>query len=96
MGDYFLEPRAQRDVRDIREFISDSSPAAARRVMERLEQVFSNLADSPFLGRERPDLGTDLRGFPAIGYIIIYRPSVYGVEIMRVVRGSRDLNRLFR
>ena len=96
MGDYFLAPPAQRDIRDIREFTSDYSPIAARQIMERLEGVFSNLADNPFLGRERPDLGTGLRSFPASGYVIVYRPLASGAEIMRVAHGSRDISRLFR
>lgn len=96
MGDYILEPQAQRDIRDIREFISDYSVAAAGQFMERLESGFSSLADHPFIGRERPELGIDLRSLVVDNYVIIYRPADSGVEIVRVVNGSRDINRLFR
>ena len=96
MGDYFLEPQAQRDVRDIREFISDHSVAAAGRLMERLEIGFRNLADHPFIGRERPELGVDLRSRAVENYVIIYRPVASGVEIVRVINGARDISRLFQ
>ena len=96
MGDYFLEPQAQRDVRDIREFISDHSVAAAGRFMERLELGFRNLANHPFIGRERPDLGVDLCSRAVDNYVIIYRPVDFGIEIVRVINGARDLNHLFQ
>lgn len=96
MGDYILDPQAQRDIRDIREFISDYSVAAAVRSMERLESGFRNLADNPFIGWERSELGIDLRSRAVNNYLIIYRPLDSGTEIVRVINGSRDINRLFR
>ena len=97
MGDYILNPHAQRDIRDIREFIADRSPAAAGRLMTRLTANFRSLAANPFLGRERPDLGPDLRSFPVENnYIIIYSLSGAGIEIIRVLHGSRDLPTLFQ
>ena len=97
MGDYILNPQAQRDLRDIWEYISDHSIAAASRKMERLARAFDNLAANPFLGWERPDLAPDLRSFLVENnYIIIYSLSGAGIEIIRVLHGSRDLPSLFR
>jgi toxin ParE1/3/4 len=36
-----------------------------------------------------------LRYFPVKNYLILYRQLADGVEIMRVVHGSRDLGALF-
>ena len=95
MGDYFLEPQARRDVRDIQEFVSDYSVAAAGRLMERLERGLLNLADNPLMGRERPDLAENLRSFLVEEYIIYYYPMEDGIEVARIVHGARDASRLF-
>ncbi len=47
------------------------------------------------MGRARPELPSGLRSFPVGNYLILYRPTDYGVEIVRVVHGSRDIEALF-
>jgi len=44
----------------------------------------------PFAGQSRIDLALNLRFFPAGTYLIFYRPIEDGVEIVRVIHGSRD------
>ena len=96
MPAYSISLRALRDLRDIREFLSDRNPAAAGRLMTRLTANFRSLAANPFLGRERPDLAPDLRSFPVENtYLIIYRPTESGITVARIIHGSRDLPTLF-
>src|SRR5207302_9593484 len=59
---------------------------------------FSLLASYPQLGRRRDnDLRPGLRSFPVGEYVIIYRIEVQDdVLILRVLRGSRNLQALFR
>ena len=94
MGDYYLDFQAQRDLRDILEFISDHSILAAERTRDRLENTFLGLAANPYLGQERPELEAGLRSFPVNPYTIIYRPLDGGVIIVRVIHGSRDITHL--
>jgi hypothetical protein len=49
----------------------------------------------PARGRD-PDLRPGLRSFPVGSYLIIYRVEGEDVLILHVVRGSRDLEALFR
>ncbi len=86
--------RAERDIRDIYEFISEYSLASAARTIRRLREGFLTLADNPYIGHERPDLGPNLRSLAVRPYVIIYQPLEQGVEIVRVTHGSRDINRL--
>lgn len=53
------------------------------------------LADNPKAGQAKPELRRDLRYFPVKNYLILYRLIEGGVEIVRVVRGSRNLAALF-
>ena len=48
------------------------------------------------MGRSRSELAPDLRSFPFEAYVIFYRPLDNGVEIVRVIHGSRNIESLFR
>ena len=90
-----LSQGAERDLRNIREFISDRNPAAADRLISHLELGMSLLSDNPAMGRERPDLSENLRSFRVEEYIIYYYPQENGIEVARIAHGARDASRLF-
>ncbi|HYO09502.1 MAG TPA: type II toxin-antitoxin system RelE/ParE family toxin [Tepidisphaeraceae bacterium] len=37
-----------------------------------------------------------MRSLPVRGYIIFYRQTREGIELMRVLHGARDLKKIFR
>ena len=47
------------------------------------------------MGRRREELAPGLRSFPVGRYLIFYVPLTNGVDIVRVLHGSRDLVALF-
>jgi toxin ParE1/3/4 len=47
------------------------------------------------MGRRRDELLPLLRSFPVDDYLIFYRSIEEGIEILRVVSGYRDLEKLF-
>jgi toxin ParE1/3/4 len=47
------------------------------------------------MGRQYANVRPYLRGMPMQNYIIFYRILNDGIEIMRVVRGDRDLEAIF-
>ncbi|MDJ1169081.1 type II toxin-antitoxin system RelE/ParE family toxin [Roseofilum sp. BLCC_M154] len=53
------------------------------------------MAQFPGLGRRRDELCLGARSFPISNYLIFYRASAEGVEILRIVSGYRDLKALF-
>ena len=56
------------------------------------------VADNPNFGRERPELGADIRSAPVSRYrqyVIFYRVRRYGIEVARIVHGARNLPDLF-
>ncbi len=53
------------------------------------------MADFPNMGVSREELKTALRSQPVGNYLIFYFPLEDGVDIIRVLHGSRDMARLF-
>lgn len=79
------------DLAEIWLHIAEDNIEAADRFAERVEEVSRRLARSPFLGRRRPELAEDIRSFPIGSCLVFYRPVADGIEIARVLSGSRDI-----
>lgn len=95
---HFLAPEVVAELDDIWWYIATKSGnvETADRVIDSITDRFLLLARYPFLGRRRDhDLRAGLRSFVAGEYVIIYRPED-DVKILHVVRGSRNLEALFR
>lgn len=78
-----------------------ASPFVAIRFLEAANQAFTRLAEHPKLGSRCdtpiPSLA-DLRFWTIRGFrkfVILYRPLSDGIEVVRVVHSSQNLNELF-
>jgi len=94
-----LAPQAEADLDDIWSYTAQESQRVeiADRVVDSLTDRFFLLATHPHVGRRRDeDLRPGLRSFPVGEYVIIYRVEGEDVLILRVIRGSRDIEALFR
>ena len=47
------------------------------------------------MGRLRDELAPFLRSFPVKNYLIFYRPIDEGIEIVRILHGSQDIETIF-
>jgi len=91
-----LSPEAQADLDERWFYIaSNGSVDAADRFVDALTTRFFLLATHTRAGRQRDDLSHGLRMFPVGDYVVLYRVEGDDVVIVRVVRGSRDLEPLF-
>lgn len=89
-------PLARLDLIDVALFIAEENLSAADRFLDGITEAINRLAQRPMLGRSRPELGRNLRSLPHRHYVIIYRPTPpTGVEVIRVLHGSRDIPPLF-
>ncbi len=96
MNESLFTPAAMHDLADIFEYIARDNEPAALKTLERLFHNAELLAESPELGRRRDeDLRDGVRSFPVGNYTLFYRISGGGIEILRVLQGSRDLPPLF-
>ena len=66
---------AEADLADIWVEIATDDIDTADRFIQGLRTLAQKLAEQPFMGRVRPDLGQDVRVFPHEQHLIIYRPA---------------------
>lgn len=100
---YTIKPRADCDIDDYADYLArNASLDVAVRFLAAANETFSLLAIQPNMGwharLRTPALGT-LRMFRVSGFermLILYRPLEDGVDILRLVHGSRKLLALFR
>ena len=95
MSQYRVSDAARADLEEIWLFIAQDDPDVAGRFVRSIVSRFPTLASMPFMGRQRDELAPRLRSFPVSNYIIFYRPMADGIEIVRVLHGSRDFPPLF-
>jgi toxin ParE1/3/4 len=96
-----LQPAAQRDLEEITDFLDQRSLQVAIRFTFKASETFDKLLSMPGLGSllEIPNpalLGVrawPIRGFK--NYIVFYRARDYGIEILRVLHGARDIEKIF-
>ena len=82
---------AAEDLIEIWTYIADDDEHAAGRLLARISDAAHHLAANPEMGRAREELAPLVRSFPVGRYIIFYRVLDDGIEIARVLHGSRDL-----
>ncbi len=95
---YRLSPQADADLEDIAFYVylESGNVEIAERVIQSIAERFDLLDAYPQAGRSRDDLRPGIRGFPVGDYVVLYRVEGADVAIVRVARGSRDLEALFR
>lgn len=98
---YLIRPRADRDLDDQADYYGTrGSPALGHRFLLAAHETFTLLASQPEIGWwpkfKNPALAAArafrVRGFERI--LVIYRPVEDGVDILRVIHGSRNLQAL--
>jgi len=95
MPSLVVRPRALTDLAEIWAYIAEDSPERADAFADLLASKLEALARRPGMGRPRPELAADLRSFTVGRYVIFYLAISRGVEIVRVLHGSRDIEAIF-
>jgi len=89
-------PEAETDVYAIARYIAEEADlAAAYRFLDNIDEMAHLIATQPEMGRKREDLSPRLRSLPVGPFVLFYRATKGGIEIARVLRGSRDIPSLF-
>jgi toxin ParE1/3/4 len=92
-----LAPEAKVDLVELWSYVADErSIETADRLVDSITARFLLLSRHPRVGRRRDDLRAGIHSFPVGNYVLLYRIEGDDVVIQRVVRGSRDLEALFR
>ncbi len=100
---YVIRPKADRDLDDQAYYLArEANPETGNQFLLAAHETFGLLAANPSIGwharLKHPELA-ELRVFSITGFkkmLVFYRPHTSGVEILRVVHGSRNLRALLR
>ncbi|MFM7426534.1 MAG: type II toxin-antitoxin system RelE/ParE family toxin [Elainella sp.] len=96
MATVVKRPLAELDLIDIWDYIAEDSLDRADEFLDRLEKKLAMLARNPELGRRREELLPNLRSFPIGNYVVFYQEIDSGIDLIRVLHGSRDIEGMFR
>ena len=81
--------RALRALDGIATYIAQDSPAAAGRILARVESAVTQLASHPSMGRSGRVAGTRELVVPGTPFIVPYRVRDEAVEILTVLHSAR-------
>lgn len=93
MRSYRLSRRADRSLQEIARYIARQASDIEQGVVfvSRLRAQCEKLAQLPgTIGRPRPDLGEDVRGFVYGNYSIVFRYGSDTIDILDIVHVRRD------
>ena len=91
--DYALE--AEQDIVGIAEFIAGDNPEAALRWLQTIREACMTLATQPEMGELREGFGVPgCRSFSVGKYVIFFTGAGDGIQVARVVHGSRDMRNI--
>ncbi|MBR8833991.1 MAG: type II toxin-antitoxin system RelE/ParE family toxin [Stigonema ocellatum SAG 48.90 = DSM 106950] len=81
--------KALRNVEQAHDYIARDNPAAAVRIVLKIQAAVAQLAESPLIGRPGRVEGTRELVIFQTPYIVIYRVKGKSVHIIRVLHSSR-------
>jgi toxin ParE1/3/4 len=91
---------ARRDLREQRDYIARDSVATAQRFLNAADEAFQQLAAMPSMGARKQVRNRRLAGlrqWSIHGFersLIYYRETAAGIEVIRVLHGARDIDRI--
>jgi toxin ParE1/3/4 len=95
VAQFTVAPKARRDITDIWKYIASDSIHHATRWRARLYELFVLLAAQPKIGILADEIQPGTRRFPFSSYLIYYRITRRGIQIVHVFHGKRDQRRAF-
>jgi toxin ParE1/3/4 len=99
MSRYIIADEAIQDLDEISDYFLARNLDAGEQFLQAFNAKCRQLVSFPRIGRPYSHLLPGLRGLALKGFIVLYRVSetedVLTIEILRVVNGRRDLNKLF-
>ena len=87
-----IRPLVIDDLAEIWSYIAEDSPNRADTFIDSIDGKFHELAQSPHIGRSRNELLPGLCSFSVGRYLIFYLIIPDGIEIVRVLHASRDID----
>jgi toxin ParE1/3/4 len=90
-----IRPQAELDILEIWEFIAADNVDAADHWVDELGEKLELWAAQPMIGRMRDELAPGIRSLPFGRYLIFCMPMADGIDVVRVLHASRDIDNSF-
>ena len=90
-----IAAEAEADIEEIATYVAEQSPASALKLVRELRERCESLADAPRgypLMPRYEHLGVRRRPFGR--FLIFYRASDHAIEVIHILHGARDYERL--
>jgi len=87
-----FSPLASQDLEAIGDYIAKDNPARALKFVNEIREQCKKISERPLMYRSRPELGVGIRSCPYGDYLIIFRPDIADVLIVRVLHGVMDIS----
>jgi toxin ParE1/3/4 len=88
-------PAAKRDLAAITDYIAAENLTAALGFYDEIDRLLNMIAQYPEMGEAVDHLSPGLRRFTLGNYLLFYRHVDEEIELIRVLHGARDIDRLF-
>lgn len=94
MPEYRLTPSAKSDLIEIWDYtVRTWGEQHAEKYLQDIEDTLNELAASPGLGRQRPEIAPGYFSFPARKHIIFYLNSGHHIDIIGILHGKMDIDK---
>jgi toxin ParE1/3/4 len=87
-------PEAENDLEEIWWYVAQDNLQSADQLLDQIQEAFLALANFPQMGVGRDELRAGLRSQPVGSYLIFYLSLGDGIDVVRVMHGSRDVKSL--
>jgi toxin ParE1/3/4 len=87
--------QSEEDLVAIWRYIAADNPAAATRLLEKIDRLIHALSIHPLLGEHQPQFGENTRRIIEGNYLIYYDALPDAVHLLRIFHGARKIERLF-
>jgi len=90
-----ISASAAEDFKDIWDYVAQHNETAAGKLIKEINRKLILLRDSPLIGREQDKYLVGLKSFIVKDYYIFYLPLDDGIDVLRVLHSSRDIESIF-
>ena len=96
MAQILFTPLATQDLQEIWVYLAENAGSeTANKFLLAVKKKCETVSKFPEMGQVRHEYLLNLRSFPFSKYVIFYLPLENGVEVLRIVHSSRDIQQVF-
>ncbi len=96
MKDLLFTKASMQDLEGIYDYIALDNVESANKLIKKFQKCWQLIADKPSLGSKRNKFIKGLQSITEGNYVIFYRKNLNNIEIIRILHGARDIEKIFK